>query len=179
MEIVKICLDFGASKAEEILIGKLVLQEDLHDYCKRNSCGRYGTNYTCPPSIGKAEDLIAKLKTFDRAVFMQNIYPLEDSFDFEGMMHGNQLHNAMTLKIAVQVYSELGREKTLVLAAGGCSICKTCGVITNEPCRDSQNAISSLEAYGINVSQIGKVSGLKYINGVNTVTYFSGFFLMD
>ena len=179
MDIVKICLDFGASKAEEIPVSKLVLQADLHDYCKQNACGRYGKSYTCPPLIGNAEDLIAKLRTFDGAVFLQNIYPLEDSFDFEGMMDGNHQHNVMTLKIAERVYSELGREKSLVLAAGGCSICKTCGVITNEPCRDSQNAISSLEAYGVNVSQIGEVSGLKYINGINTVTYFSGVFRRD
>ena len=179
MEIVRICLNLGASKAEEIPVNKLVLQPEVHDYCKQNKCGRYGKNYTCPPSIGNAWDLIAKLRTFDKAVFMQNIYPLKDSFDFKGMMDGNQQHNAMTLKIAKQVYAELGREKSLVLAAGGCSTCKTCGVVTNEPCRDNQNAISSLEAYGVNVTYIGEVSGLKYFNEANTVTYFSGVFLRD
>jgi len=33
-------------------------------------------------------------------------------------------------------------------------------------------AMPSLEAYGINVSLLAKTSGMKYINGANTVTYF-------
>jgi hypothetical protein len=30
----------------------------------------------------------------------------------------------------------------------------------------------SLEAYGINVSELAKSAGMKYINGQDTVTYF-------
>jgi hypothetical protein len=30
----------------------------------------------------------------------------------------------------------------------------------------------SLEAYGINVSELAKAAGMNYINGQNTVTYF-------
>ena len=37
-------------------------------------------------------------------------------------------------------------------------------------------AMSSLEAYGIDVAQLAKQAGMKYINGVNTVTYFGAVF---
>ena len=177
MDIKGLCLDFGAAKAEEIPVYKLALQPDLHDYCRQNSCGRYGRNYSCPPHIGEAADLIAELKSFNLAVIWQNIYTLEDSFDFEGMIDGQAKHNAMAQDIARLVYAKLGRENALMLSAGGCSICEICGINTNQPCRDANNTFSSLEAYGVNVSQISEVSSLKYINGANTVTYFAGVFL--
>ena len=41
-----------------------------------------------------------------------------------------------------------------------------------EPCRHPDLAMSSLETYGINVSELAKAAGMKYINGQNTVTYF-------
>ena len=43
--------------------------------------------------------------------------------------------------------------------------------------RSLDDALSSLEAYGIHVAKIGDVSGLRYINGKDTVTYFSGEFV--
>ncbi|MCL2084739.1 MAG: DUF2284 domain-containing protein [Oscillospiraceae bacterium] len=178
MDIVKLCLDMGAAKAEEIPVSRLTLMPELRELCERNVCGRFGRNYTCPPYTGEAGALIEKLKTFNKAVIWQNIYPLEDSFDFEGMMDAQQKHNAMTLDIARQVYAELGRDNALVLAAGGCTLCEICAAQTGEPCRGPDDALSSLEAYGIHVAKIGDVSGLRYINGKDTVTYFSGAFVL-
>ena len=43
------------------------------------------------------------------------------------------------------------------------------------PVRDL--AMSSLEAYGINVSVLAPQAGMKYINGINTVTYFGAVLL--
>ena len=163
----------GVSKAEEIPVSSLVLQEDLQEYCKKNVCGRYNSNYTCPPAIGESKDLINILQSYKSVIVFQNIYPLEDSFDYEGMVSAGKKHKDITLKIA----EKLQDQNILVLTAGGCSLCKTCGIITNEPCRSPKQALSSLEAYGVNVSQISNVSDLKYINGVNTVTYFSGVFI--
>jgi predicted metal-binding protein len=176
MDIVSLCNSLGASKASEIPIDKITFSPTLIELCEKNTCGRFASNYTCPPYIGEISALIAKLKNFDRAVVWQNIYKLADSFDFEGMMDGQQKHNTMTLKIAEHIYKTLGRENVIVLTAGGCTICGECAIKTNEPCRHSEHAISSLESYGINVSEIGNISELKYINGQNTVTYFSGVF---
>ena len=176
MELVKLCLNVGAVKAEEVPVSKLEFQPELRELCSQNACGRYARNYTCPPYIGDVSKLIDELRTFKKAVVWQNIYPLEDSFDFEGMMSARQRHNAMSLDIASRIYAEFGRKDALVLAAGGCSLCEICAVCTDSPCRYPDSALSSLEAYGINVSKICEVSGMRYINGVNTVTYFSGAF---
>ena len=63
-----------------------------------------------------------------------------------------------------------------MLAADGCTLCEKCAAQSNEPCPYSEDALSSLEAYGIFVTKISDVSGMKYINGKDTVTYFSGVF---
>lgn len=177
MNILSRCLQLGASAAEEIEVDKLTLQPELRDFCTQNVCGRYNRNYACPPHVGEIGDLIARIRSFSKAVIWQNIYPLEDSFDFEGMMDAQRRHNAMTLEIAREVYAAIGRDHALVLAAGGCSACKVCAAQTGEPCRTPEDALSSLEAHGILVSKLEDVSSMKYINGENTVTYFSGAFL--
>jgi len=177
MDIVKLCLEHGATKAEEIPVSKLKLQPELRQYCELNHCGLYKRNYTCPPYVGEIDTLIAKLRNFQRGIIWQNVYPLEDSFDFEGMDEAKNKHRAMTLEIARWVYEELGNSQALVLSAGGCTACPACGIQTAEPCRFPEQALVSLEAYGVNVSQISEVSSMRYINGANTVTYFSGVFI--
>ena len=58
-------------------------------------------------------------------------------------------------------------------------MCEVCGKRTGEPCRFPQKAIGSLEAYGINVSLLAKESGMNYINGADTVTYFGAVFFRE
>ena len=69
-------------------------------------------------------------------------------------------------------FTDLGLEDCLFLGAGGCRVCSRCAKQDDEPCRHPDLALSSLEAYGINVSVLAPQAGMKYINGVNTVTYF-------
>ena len=176
MDIQKLCMDMGAAKVETVPVSKLTLQRELRHYCEQNHCGLYGLNHACPPRVGDIDSLIAKLRGYDSAVFFQNVYPLEDSFDFEGMMEAMENHQDMTKKIASAVYAALGKSAALVLSAGGCTLCPACAAKSNEPCRRPDALLVSLEAYGVNVSQVGEVSGLGYINGPNTVTYFSGVF---
>ena len=176
MDIVKLCLKMGASAAESIAVKDIVFSPELRGLCEQNACGQFGSNYTCPPNVGEVNGLVAKLKVFEHSVIWQNIYSIEDSFDFEGMMDAQRRHNEMTRKIAGKVYEGMGRENVIILAAGGCSLCEPCAMKTDEPCPYPDEALPSLEAHGINVSVIGEISGMKYINGKDTVTYFSGVF---
>ncbi|MBR2616748.1 MAG: hypothetical protein IKC56_00735 [Clostridia bacterium] len=51
-------------------------------------------------------------------------------------------------------------------------MCKTCTYPT-APCRFPDRARTSMEACGINVVELAKEVGINYVNGQNTVTYFS------
>ena len=175
MDFVKLALDCGAHKAALAQPKQLRFSESFLAACEQNVCGRYGRNYTCPPHVGGIGALIAKVRACEAAVLWQTVCRLEDSYDYEGMRRGQETHNSITISIA-------GRARALapeafVLGAGGCFLCKTCGAVTGEPCRFPGEAISSLEAHGIDVSSIEAATGMKYVNGINTVTYFSGLFL--
>ena len=53
-----------------------------------------------------------------------------------------------------------------------------CAQLEDAPCRHPEEALTSLEGYGIDVYRTSKATDLKYINGENTVTYF-GIVLFD
>ena len=178
MDIVGLCLELGVDNAVEASVDELVLQPEVRGLCEVNTCGRFGRNFTCPPYVGEIDALIEKVKSFDRVVIWQNIYELEDSFDFEGMMEGQTKHQSMTLDVARRVYTELGTESSLVLTAGGCFRCAKCASESGETCRNPDKALASLESYGVNLGETCKNIGMNYINGKDTVTYFSGAFLL-
>lgn len=173
-DLVRLCLALGAHKAANIRPTQLRFSTEFLDACRQNLCGRYGKNHTCPPHVGDITQLIARVKAYQNAVIFQTVHQLEDSFDLEGMQHGQDLHNQITFDAAQQAKAQ--HHNLLALNAGGCFLCKNCAAITHEPCRFPGQAISSLEAHGIDVSSIEHISDMKYINGPNTVTYFSGLF---
>jgi predicted metal-binding protein len=170
-DYINLVLDAGAHRAAQILTQQLRFSEEFYAACKQDYCGRFGRSYTCPPHVGEIGDLIARVKKYKTAIIFQTIHDLKDSRDFEGMRRGQDLHNEITFQVAKKT------KDGLVLNAGGCFLCETCGAVSGEPCRFPGLAISSLEAHGIDVASIERVSALKFMNGLNTVTFFSGLFL--
>ena len=69
-------------------------------------------------------------------------------------------------------------EELLPLDKGCCSICPRCAYLDKEPCRNPDEALSSIEAYGMNVIALQKSAGLPYYGGKNTVLYV-GLILFD
>ncbi len=170
--------ELNPNRAELLTVDKIPFDPIFRTYCEANSCGNYGRNWRCPPEEGPIEQLIARAKSFDYAVIYQTVYPLEDSFDFEGMQEAGKLHNQLACTITT-LLAGLPMTDRMHLGAGGCRMCEKCAKITNEPCRHPEKSMSSLETYGINVSQLAKVCGMNYINGVNTVTYFGAYLVKE
>ena len=169
-DVIRICKENGVSNTGIINIPDIDFNEQLRDNCKLNTCGRYNTNWTCPPRVGDFDVLVKKVFEYKHAIVFQNIYELEDSFDYEGMERGSADHYQKTQKIAEQIKKLC--PDALVLGAGGCRVCKECAAVKNEPCRFPDKAVASMEAYGMYVSNVASKSGLEYMNGVNTMTYF-------
>jgi len=162
--------EIGFDNVAEIDVAEIGFEPSLISLCEKNTCGNYGRNYACPPLLGKTEDLIKKAKSFKKMILFQKIYQLEDSFDIEGMARGKMDFSEKTIK-TFDAISDIPNEH-MVLGAGGCTLCKECGAITNTPCRFPDRAIPSLESFSIQVSTLAGQCGMKYINGVNTTTYF-------
>ena len=166
-------LSWGAYKVGFVPVEKIEFDREFRDMCKSNACGMYNRSWMCPPCIGEIDDLIAKAKKYQWAMVYQTVNDLEDSYDIEGMLEAGKQMNALTEKIRENL--DFGKN-TLMLGAGGCRICKVCAKVEGKPCRFPEKAISSLEAYGVNVSKLAELAGMKYINGQDTVTYFGAVF---
>ena len=165
-------IEAGAFKAAVIPVSKIETDSYFRELCKANYCGNYGRNWMCPPFVGEIDELIKKLGDFEWALVYQTVGELEDSYDFEGMMASLERHNQLVLKTR-EIISQLTDDSSVLhLGAGGCKMCEVCAKRNDEPCRHPESAVTSLEAYGINVSRLSEAAGMKYINGQDTVTYF-------
>lgn len=160
----------GAHKAVLIEVSKIPFEREFRKMCESNACGMYGKSWMCPPYVGDIDELISKAKSYTYSIVYQTVGTLEDSYDFEGMMEAGAAMNVLTQKIR-DTLSE-GLCNPLFLGAGGCRICAKCAKADDKPCLFPDKAMSSLEAYGISVSQLAQSCNMKYIHGENTVTYF-------
>ena len=170
---IKTCIEAGAYKAFVIATDDIPFDENLRSYCKANYCGNYGKNYACPPSIGDGKELIEKAKNYKKALVFQTITQIKDSFDYEGMKEAAFKHSKIS--DTINKYLKKQSDNYLQLTAGACLVCPVCSQVENKPCRFPDKAISSLEAYCMNVSILAELCHMKYINGQNTVTYFGAF----
>lgn len=176
-ELRREALRLGAFRAEILDVKRISLDASFRTLCISNACGNYGKNYMCPPDIGPIEERMEELKRFERVLVYQTVRQLEDSYDFEGMLEAGRLHNELASKLRQR--TEEGKEegeRFLHLGAGGCRACRICAKQSGEPCRKPGEAMSSLEAYGVNVSLLAREAGMDYVNGVDTVTYFGCIF---
>lgn len=171
-EMVEKALSLGAFKAAVIPVSDVKTDPHFRTLCEKNLCGKYGRCWTCPPDAGDINELIARIHKFEYAFVYQTVSELEDSFDIEGMAEAATRHNELMQTFLVTYTPDTVGCPVLHLGAGGCHVCERCAKIDNQPCRYPEKAISSLETYGINVSELAKSSGMKYINGQDTVTYF-------
>jgi predicted metal-binding protein len=117
------------------------------------------------------EEQREKILSHENALVFTTKHELEDSFDYEGMNRGRERHTLQTLEIR----KRLGNAP--VYGAGACPVCRgknggnSCSF--PQPCPFPERRIGSIEAAGINVTELSKAAGIAYNNGINTVTYFS------
>jgi predicted metal-binding protein len=154
-----------------IKTGDLVFSQELLNICKTNKCGNYNKSWTCPPACGTLEAQKEQILAYGNALVFTTMHDLEDSFDLENMNLGRSLHTILTLNIR----KSLGF--ALTFGAGACPVCMTeDGKISCKfpaACDFPEKRIGSIEAAGINVSELSKTAGIAYNNGEKTVTFFS------
>ena len=161
----------GAAGAAVLPAESIVTSAEFRRICESNGCGKFNRCWVCPPHIGEIEDLIPQVHQYPFALLYQTVSPLEDSFDIEGMLKAGAHHAALSQRLQHACADAL-KENFLHLTCGGCHLCEQCAKLSGEPCRQPEKALPSLEGYGVDVYQTVRNTGLRYINGANTVTYF-------
>jgi len=150
-------------------IHKLKFYREVRKLCEENVCRNYGTSWACPPAIGTLEECKARVNQFDQMLLFCKSYPLEDSFDFEGMTAGLRNFKRMVDSFGKKLKDVL--PEYLLLSNEGCDRCTVC-TYPHVPCRFPDLLHHSLEGYGFVVSELATEAGIRYNHGANTVTFF-------
>ena len=154
--------------------GTIECKSEVREMCAQNTCGQYGKRWSCPPGCGTLDECAQNLRGFSHGILVQTIGTLEDEFDVEAMMETEALHKEYFQRMFSVLREKTGR--VLALGAGCCTKCKTCAY-PDGPCRFPEEAMSSMEAYGMLVLQVCKDNGLTYYYGSDKIAY-TGCFLL-
>ncbi|GHV31629.1 hypothetical protein AGMMS4952_20660 [Spirochaetia bacterium] len=167
-QVTALALACGFSHAGELDAAGIRVRAEVREACAVNKCKAYDANWACPPACGTLAECESTLRKFKRGVLLQTTGVLEDSLDYEsmeriGLEHQEHLE-AFTDKIRGLFPG------CLLLGAGGCRRCETC-TWPASPCRFPEKMISSMEAFGMVVSDVCRDNGLPYYYGPGTLTY--------
>lgn len=170
-QLIKDVLESKAQYAAIVDTAKLSFHEEFRKACERNACGRYNTCWVGPPAIGPISELIERVKKYPHGLLFQTVHQIESSLDWDGMMKAAKIHEKIFRDLLKKVKNKYYFQELLPLNAGCCRVCKKCAYLKGKPCRHPDKAVSSVEAYGIDVIAMEKEAGIPYYNGKNTVSY--------
>ena len=166
----KIAADAGFKLMAYADASTIELRQDVRDACAVNTCGKYDTNWACPPGCGSLDECRENVSKYTWGIVLQTCGQLEDSLDFEAIMETAAEHDKNFLALLEPMREAF--PGMLALGAGTCSICAKCAY-PDKPCRFPDKKVSSVEAYGMAVNEFATKNGLKYNYGPNTMTYTS------
>lgn len=145
----------------------LKVNEMVRDTCASGRCNAYGHNWTCPPACGTLEECKKRMEKYQRGILLQTVGKLSKTIDTKGYMETEKNHKEHLLAFTKEIRKTY--PSALCLGAGGCRICKQCAY--PDACRYPDKAISSMEAYGLFVTQVCRDNHMEYYYGPKTIAY--------
>ena len=158
--------EIGITAVGFVNTADIVFSEEVRNICAGNQCRGYGKTWACPPAIGSLAECREKCLRYSSGMVFSVVYPLEDSFDLEGMQEASRQFK----QVCDRLHEKIDFPH-LLLSNGGCSRCSSC-TYPDAPCRFPEKLYPALEGSGILVNKLTKSAGIPYIAGVNTVSYF-------
>ena len=158
----------GFETVTELDVSTLKALPEVRQMCEVNTCGQYEKNWSCPPGCGSIEACEASMKRYKYGILVQTVGDIEDSLDWEGIMEVKDTHDGRFRKGV-----ELMREQfsdVLPLGDGTCTRCKVCAY-PDAPCRFPELSSSSMEAFGLFVSDVCKKNHTPYNYGPGKMAY--------
>jgi predicted metal-binding protein len=167
-------LDTGFSHASKLNTEALVFMPEVREMCSADRCQQYGRNWRCPPACGSLEEASALARQYSYGMLVQTVGKMDDDFDYETIMSTSEKHKENFSALVRKLKSRY--DDVLPMGAGACNVCETC-TYPDAPCRHPGDAITSMEAYGLWVSKVCELSGVKYNYGPRTLAYTSCYLL--
>ena len=169
-ELFTLSRELGFTAAAPVNMSALTPLEEVRAMCEADRCGRYGRSWACPPGCGTLEHTRARIEMYSEGILVQSTAKLADDFDYDGIQALSRTHARRFAALARQM--RLLCTRTLPLSAGPCLVCRRC-TCPDRPCRYPNRRLSSMEAYGLFVSDVCTKSGLSYNYGPRTLTFTS------
>ena len=160
----------GFDRVAPLCMEALTPRPEVREMCASGRCQRYDHCWSCPPACGSLEYAARQMAAYRRGVIVQTIGYLRDAFDYEGIHATQERHKAAFAALARQ--ARCLWPDCLPLTAGTCTLCHKC-TWPDRPCRFPQKRLSSMEAYGLLVSDVCLRSGLAYNYGPDTISFTS------
>ena len=160
-------MELGFDFAVPLDTGALIPREDVRQMCAADACRAYGKNWTCPPHCGSLDECAAKIRGHSRGLLLQTVGQMAKAIDTRAYRRTEERHLSQFHALAERIRAV--HPDALCLGSGGCRICKKCA--WPEPCRFPERACSSMEGYGLFVTQVCRDNGLAYHHGEKTITY--------
>ena len=171
---VTLALEHGFSHAAVLDAATLTPLDAVRDMCATGACAMYGRCWTCPPACGSIAENAAQMARYSSGIIVQTTREMDDPFDYETMEECSRAHREQFVELCARLREEFS--ELLPLGAGGCRLCEACSY-PDAPCRKPGEALSSMEAYGLLVSDVCLKNGLGYYYGEGTFR-FTGCFLL-
>ncbi|MGD9162067.1 MAG: DUF2284 domain-containing protein [Desulfobacteraceae bacterium] len=167
-EIEELALSCGFTHVGKLDADTITVREEVRDTCAENKCHAYGTNWSCPPACGDLDACEKIIRKYKHGLMLQTKGEIEDSFDFEAMMDLEKIHRKSIIKFSEEIKNSY--PDAVVIGTGACTICKKC-TYPDDPCRFPEKMISSMEAFGMVVSDVCTANNIPYYYGPGTLTY--------
>ena len=149
-------------------INTLKALPEVRQMCEVNTCGMYDKRWSCPPGCGSVEECEAAMHKYSKGILVQTVGDIEDSLDWEGIMEVKEQHDKRYLQGTNKMKEFM--DDILPLGDGACTRCKEC-TYPDAPCRFPELASSSMEAFGLFVSDVCKKNGIAYNYGPGKMCY--------
>ena len=157
----------GFDRVAPFAPGILEARQDVRDMCSADKCMLYGKNWGCPPYCGTVEECQRQMHSYTRGILLQTVGQMTKTIDSKCYRETERRHLENLYALAEAVRERY--PNALCLGAGGCRICKKCAY--PEECRFPEKRMSSMEGYGLFVTQVCRDVGVPYYHGEKTVTY--------
>jgi predicted metal-binding protein len=158
-QVVQAARDAGFSDACPVRMSALSFHPETRELCEQNLCGKYGHNWSCPPSCPAPTEMAQRIKTYNSGILVQTRGKLDYEDDWQTIEVVRNIHNRRFYHFVQLMQGIYG--KILPMGSGECRRCKRCGC-PDEPCRHPDQRISSMEAYGLFIGDVCEASEMKY-----------------
>lgn len=133
--------------------------------CRDNLCGKYGTNWACPPGFSEHMDTLSE--QYDSALLLSRTFVC-DPRDRDAVEECNSMMKA-TLRSVVEHLRSAGIG-CRGFSDGGCDLCQTCAY--PDPCRFPDRVMPSVSAIGIDMGAYLESVGERFEFRDDSVTFY-------